>query len=210
MVAPLGKAGDGHAANDARADNSQRKRAAMRSVVGNGQALALEHRFVLDLLFNSDGVGAAMKAGDHVALASHPFDVIGSGAVHRCIKKWLSETAHVDHDGEITLSGHGAEPNTKVPSDLRVEARQHEILLLQCNLFQVLAPSHGHVSFRVSAILRGRRSERRKILLSSARLPRPDPAAGQFRGVRRWAACPCEYEGGATRTKYRRGCRRCR
>ena len=55
--------------------------------------------------FMPDGVRTAIEARDDVALAAHPFDVVGRCAVHGGIKERLAESADVDHHGELALVG---------------------------------------------------------------------------------------------------------
>src|ERR1035437_8059680 len=112
----------------------------MRGVVGQRQAFG--KTLVLRLQLQSNRIGTAMEARDHVALAPHPFDVIRGGAFESGVEERLSETAHVDHDLEVAILSQRSQAKAQVPSQRRVESLQLQLPLLHRNLFQIFAQSH--------------------------------------------------------------------
>ena len=128
-----GQSGNGDAAHHARACNGERKRPAMRGIVGERQALALGKGDAFHLLANTDGIGTAMEPRHHIALAPHPFRVVRRGAVHRRVKQWLTEPAHVDHDREAALMRHGAQTRPQVPRNFGIQPRKHQLSFLLRN-----------------------------------------------------------------------------
>ncbi len=111
----------------------------MGRIVGERQALAFVDGLTFLLFAQADGVGTAMKASDDVALAPHPFNIVGSGAIHGSIEERLAESPHVNHDGEVAFGSQSAQPRTQIPSRFCVQPRQYEFLLLQCDSLQVFA-----------------------------------------------------------------------
>ena len=87
VVVALRQAGDGDRA-DARAATGEadRKAPAMRHVVVVLQAVLLLHRAPVALKLEADRVGAAMEAERDVALAPHPFGIVGRGPAMACEK----------------------------------------------------------------------------------------------------------------------------
>ena len=142
VIVALRQAGDGDAADDARAFHDQRERAAVGRIIGDGKPIAFEQRGAFRFLGHADGVRAAMEARDHVALAAHPFDVIGRGAFERGIKQRLPETAHVDHQRQSAFQRHGRRREPRSQATCASRRGKRSSRSCKCDFFQILVQSH--------------------------------------------------------------------
>ncbi len=90
--------------------------AAVGGVVGVGKVVAVVEGAVGLLECEADGVGAAMEAGDDVALALDPAGIVrrcaGEGGVEERLVG-IAEAADVDDDGVLAGDGQLAEAETR-------------------------------------------------------------------------------------------------
>src|SRR5205814_9488660 len=97
------EAGDGDAADDSCAGYGQGKGSAVGCVVGERETLAVVDCLPLLFFAEANSVGAAMKTRDDIALSADPFDIVGSGGVHRGVEERLAESPYIDYNGEAAF-----------------------------------------------------------------------------------------------------------
>jgi len=83
-----------------------------------------------------------MEARHQVALAAHPFSIVGSGALKGRIEQRLAETARVDHYRKTALRGHGSQAQAQIPRYLGIQLRQEQFALLQRHTIKIFGQSH--------------------------------------------------------------------
>ena len=158
VVFALRKAGDGDAADDSGAIDVEGKAAAVRGVVGVGEAVAFGEGAVVLREHETDGVGAAMKAGDHVRFTLHPARVVRSSARKGCVEErlvGLAEAADVDDDGLVAGDGQLAEGEAKAPSGVVVEVWEVEFGLLTGDGGEVFGDCHGTLLLELQLLIAG-------------------------------------------------------
>jgi hypothetical protein len=128
VVVPLCQAGYGGRADDACAGHVDGEAAAMRGVVGVGQAVAFGEGTVGVLEREADGVGTAVEAGDDVGFALHPSGVVRCTAERGVEERLvgLAEAADVDDDGLFAGEGEFAKAEAETPGGVVVEAGKEE------------------------------------------------------------------------------------
>src|SRR6185312_17271797 len=113
MIIPLRQSGNGYAADHTGTLHMDRKRTAVSGKVRDWLAM-LFNGLSFDPEVETHTVRAAVIARHNVAFAADPIRVIRSRAFERRIKERLIEAAHINHDGEAALPGHGAQAQAQL------------------------------------------------------------------------------------------------
>ena len=148
VVFALSEAGDGDAADDAGSGDVDGETAAVGGVVGVGKVVAVVEGAVGLLKCETDGVRAAMKAGDDVAFALDPAGIVGCRAGERGIEEGLvgiAKAADIDDDGVLAGDGQVAKAETETPGGVIVEAGEAELGFLPGDDCEVFGDGHRRI-----------------------------------------------------------------
>lgn len=142
MVVPLREAGHGDGAQEASVFDADGEAAAVAGVVGEGQAAGFQRGLLL-LHFEADGVGAAMKPEDNVALAAHPFRIVGRSAREGRVEERLGAAADIDDEGESAFDRERAKARAETPGGFFVESGEDQLTFLEGNASEIFGDGHG-------------------------------------------------------------------
>jgi hypothetical protein len=142
MVGALRQSGDGHAADDSSTFHANGKAAAVGGKIHGGQPLFFFQAALLLGEFETDGVGTAMKAGDDVRLAAHPFGLVGYRSGQCCGEEHLTEAADVNHQRIAALDGHLAQTRAKLPCGVFIKVLEDEGRFLTGDEGDIFSDAH--------------------------------------------------------------------
>ena len=129
VVVALGKAGEDDGADEGVGD-AEGEASAVRGVVGEGEAVAGFEGLLVELKLAADGVGAAGKAANGVALAANPVGLAGRGAGRGRGEEDVVGELDLDGAAGIASEHRGAQQAAELPGSVGREGGEVQQRLL--------------------------------------------------------------------------------